>query len=890
MSRRHYTISLATALLEKLRQFLLFFLPMLLMLLVAASIHFYSDYEIRRSSIENAEQLNIQLAQQVIAGDISRIVSDLLFLSDHLNHSAPTSEQAPEQAPEQKRAAITQLFKSFASNKGIYDQLRFIDNHGMEQIRVNYHQGTVTIVPKGKLQDKSERYYVKQGLKLNRGEVYLSPMDLNVESGEIEVPHKPVIRFVTPITASSGQIEGIIVLNYLGRELIDNFRRAVASISDRIHLLNSDGYWLSHINPVREWGFMFNNQSNFGHDFSGEWNRIRKGGSGQFISSRGLFSYLTLNPLQVAQGRAGIAPHRINPSTQKRYQWHIIAHLPSSELESTPVGFLQQNRSLYITIFTFILILSWVLAHNSLRRKQFELHRANELRFRDTLEEIHLAALTITPDGTILFCNNYLLGLLHRRHREVVGKNWFTHFTPSEEQLEAQQFALAHDQEPEHYNYHESHIVNASSELRLIAWTSTTMLDEQQQVESITYIGQDITEQSETREALAKLARAAEQSPAVIMITNTSGAIEYVNPKFTELTGYSFEEIKGENPRILKSGATSPQEYRQLWSTICNGHEWRGTLHNRKKNGELYWESALISPIRNEEGKITHFLSVKEDITTRKALEDEVQRRQEELDQARTLAVVGRMASMVAHDLRNPLSSIKMGLQILSKKLDNDLEEHELCEIGLEQIRYMENIMEGLLAYSRPDKLELSWSNLDKLIETAVSAIQNQVDEHRINITTHYPPTLPTLELDKVKFRRVLNNLLSNAIDSIIEAAPAAPEITIETQLDLNPEGSFIRLEICDNGTGLKQQESGALFEPFVTTRAKGTGLGLAIVKRIVEQHRGSISLSPQPEGGACVLITLPTHYAEMPTAVPSPERQLEQTPETFIQTASLID
>lgn len=879
-------LTFASSVVEKLRQFLLFLLPMLLILFVAGSIHFYSDYEVRRNAIESAERLNIQIAKKMIENDISRIVSDLLFLAEHINHALPHTDRKSEM--------LTDLFHIFAKNKGIYDQLRFIDQSGTEQTRINYSNNDASIVPAESLQDKSERYYVKQGLQLQVGEVYLSPMDLNIESGKIEIPHKPVIRFVTPVRTPSGSHDGIIVLNYLGSELIQNFRRAVASISKRVHLVNSDGYWLSHSNPMLEWGFMFNNHARFQNEFRTEWEKFNRDQNGQFVTSNGLFSYASINPLQIAQRRSGSSAH-VTSNTPEQYGWRIVAHLPSTELESTPSGFLKQNRSLYIAILLFIITLSWILTHNSLRRKAFELQRANELRFRDTLQEIQLAALTLAPSGEILFCNNYLLQLLRKKRTEVIGKNWFEHFAPQGEEQESLRHLLQGESNSDGSTYHESNIVDFRGEQRLIAWTSTTALNDHQQIESVTCIGQDVTEQNQTREELAKLARAAEQSPAVIMITNLTGEIEYVNPKFTQLTGYSINDVLGRNPRILKSGETSQKEYRKLWQTISSGHEWRGILHNRKKNGDLYWESALISPIRNEEGKITHFLSVKEDITARKRLEEEIRSRQEELDQARTLAVVGRMASMVAHDLRNPLSSIKMGLQILSKKKGEDSEEAELHQIGLEQIRYMESILEGLLAYSRPDELDLSWSNLDKLLETAISAIQNQIAEHHIEIITHYPATLPTIEVDKTKMRRVLINLLTNAVDAIHEARPNTPKIIINARMDLNEDGPRIQLEICDNGTGIDFPHRDSLFEPFITTRSKGTGLGLAIVKRIIEQHHGSITLQRNPiaekelvdkgghhHRGTCVVIILPTHHTE---PSPSPLESLETTPESFIQT-----
>jgi PAS domain S-box-containing protein len=134
-------------------------------------------------------------------------------------------------------------------------------------------------------------------------------------------------------------------------------------------------------------------------------------------------------------------------------------------------------------------------------------------------------------------------------------------------------------------------------------------------------IARDITERKRAEEQLRKLSQAVEQSPACVVITDPSGNIEYVNPKFTQLTGYTLEEALGKNPRILKSGETPPEVYKQLWETITSGREWRGEFHNKKKNGELYWESASISPVRDTRGAITHFLAVKEDITERKRAE-----------------------------------------------------------------------------------------------------------------------------------------------------------------------------------------------------------------------------------------------------------------------------
>jgi PAS domain S-box-containing protein len=370
---------------------------------------------------------------------------------------------------------------------------------------------------------------------------------------------------------------------------------------------------------------------------------------------------------------------------------------------------------------------------------------------------------------------------------------------------------------------------------------------------------------AEDEEALRKVSRAVEQSPSTVMITGVDGAIEYVNPKFTQLTGYSLEEVRGRNPRLLKSGETSAEEYERLWQAITSGGEWRGVFHNRKKSGELYWESARISPIRDASGAITHLLAVKEDITERRRLEEEVEQRKREVARNQALAEVGRMANMVAHDLRNPLSSVKMTLQIYGRRPAKrwNPEERELQQIALEQVRYMEEILSDLLSYSRPDSLEPEWLGIDRVLEGAILAAHKHIAEHGVRVTKRYRPGLPTLFADAAKLRQAFANLLENAAQATEGIHDRAPEIEVATELELRPDGSWIRVEIFDNGAGLAPGHEERVFEPFYTTRARGTGLGLAIVRRMAELHGGSVKLHQPGRNRTCATILLPTRAAQ---------------------------
>ena len=179
----------------------------------------------------------------------------------------------------------------------------------------------------------------------------------------------------------------------------------------------------------------------------------------------------------------------------------------------------------------------------------------------------------------------------------------------------------------------EHRIIHKSGTERWVNNKVAVTLDAKGEIKSLNGFIMDITDMKAAIKKLAQLNRAVEQSPSTVVITNAVGEIEYANPKFSSLTGYTIEEAAGKNPSILKSGEQPKEFYRHLWDTILSGKEWRGEFHNRKKNGELYWEFASISPIRDSEGKITHFVAVKEDVTERKSAQEALRVSEEKLRQ-----------------------------------------------------------------------------------------------------------------------------------------------------------------------------------------------------------------------------------------------------------------
>ena len=850
-----------------LRRFLLVFLPLCLLLIAVGMSHYYTAMKLARISLESSEHKNVALAQKGLISEMRAVISDLTFLAK-LNELWDLLDD-PEN--EDARLNLAQEFLYFSEKKGIYDQIRFLSDDGMEIIRINYDEGNPHILAQSELQNKSDRYYFQEALAQDIGGIYMSPFDLNVEEGAIEYPLRPAIRFATPLFNSRGEKKGVLMFNFRGEKLIQGFRQAAASIADHLNLVNNEGYWLSGPRPENEWAFLLEREHSFAQAFPDAWRKILAQDAGSFVTEKGLFTFAIVYPMvsvlefYAEAGMGDISSVSEGQQNAKPRFWKIVSHVSPKALNATSQEFFRQHLLSYMLGGLFLLAGSLIIAQTATRRRQEQAQKNFERRYHDTLENMQLAAVTLNADGRITFCNDYLLNLTGWQQKEITGQDWFDSCViPEDRQRTRHAYTeIITGDAPPHTV--ESHIMAKTGEPRLFAWTNTLSCGRFGEVTTLTSIGQDITQQRESEQQLRKLSRAVEQSYNSVMITDAQGIIEYINPRFTELTGYSTKEILGQTPRILKSGETSDIDYHQLWEIIKQGNEWRGVFHNRKKNGELYWEDTMISPIRNEQGEISHFLAIKEDITEHMLLKKEVEERNQEIARTQTLTAMGRMATMIAHDLRNPLSSIKMTLQIWGKRAEESWGEEakEMKQISLDQVRYMENILADLLAFSRPDALNPEWLNINKLLDSAINTTQKTIQKYDAKIITEYQPQLPTIHGDATKLRQVFSNLIMNALESA-DSVNHIPNIRINAHVEVDNATPAIRIDIHDNGNGIDPAQKDKLFEPFFTTRAKGTGLGLSIVKRILDQHHGQISLDTDENNGACARVILPIGPVEL--------------------------
>ncbi len=822
-------------------------LPFTFLLLLIFGLHYSIHNTLDLKHREQSEKMHVELASKILHNNLHGIMTDTNFLTHFVGKFITSSKGMNE--------SLVKLFQhqflTFSQNKKVYDKIRLFDPQGKELIHVNYQDGESLLVDNSQLQNKKNRGYFQKIVAQPSNTPYISPLEPNVENNTIEFPVKPIIRVGKTIRDESGKLIAVVILNYLGKNLFNDLDITAGDNNRNITLIDNESFYITGSDHL-QYGYLFNDKEGFDLKYNEAWKIIKASRLGQFMNNDGLFSFTSINPLLTDM-----------VSTEfygNSYHWKVISHVNQDILNETCLAFLGFYIVLYLAIFIVAVIVSVVIAINLMRRKNIEIQNEYERQFRTILEDVQLLALMVDSNGNITFCNDYFLNLTSWTRDKALDKNWHSCFVFEGDIEIAEKLALEINNKHEAVTDIEFSVVTTKNQRKTITWNATPTQNASGKFLGITYIGMDVTSQRQMEDKVRLLNRAVEQSPVVVMLTDTSGRIEYVNNRFFKLTGYSREEIIGHSPKMLKSGETSAIEYKKLWQSITRGEEWRGIFHNRKKNGELYWEAAFISAVKNEEGEITNFLAIKEDITEIRHLRDEVTWHQYELSETKELATVGRMANMIAHDLRNPLSSIKMGVQILHKQAlkKEDEKQRELMDISLQQIRYMEEILKDLLSYSRQDELKLEWLTIEKILDDAIFLLHKQIEDTKAVIKRQYQKGIPTLNGDEVRLKQIFTNLISNAIQASEGNDKSIPEIIISTSLSLGDAVTSIQIEVADNGTGIDPEIEDSLFDPFITTRAKGTGLGLAIVERVIKQHNGQISIESSTTCGTRAKVILP--------------------------------
>lgn len=394
-----------------------------------------------------------------------------------------------------------------------------------------------------------------------------------------------------------------------------------------------------------------------------------------------------------------------------------------------------------------------------------------------------------------------------------------------------------------------------------------------------------ITVSRAMEKTLRQLSAAVEHSPVSILITDTSGAIEYVNPKFCRASGYSPEEVIGQNPRILKGPSPSPEFYKNLWDTILSGREWHGELHNRRKDGSLAWSMASISPIFDENGTISHFVGVREDIEQLKMLQEELANiaQLEKIARNRAEAATRTKSNFLAcmsHEIRTLLNAILGMSDLLS---ENQLSEEQMKYLKVirsagETLQYL---IEDILDLSKIEagmlKLESVLFNIHDCIQQLIDIMSVKASAKGVILSSSYNQDVPEWLIgDSLRLRQILINLVGNAI----KFTDSGGSVSLRVEpIQLSDTEIQIMFSVTDNGIGIAPEKQDTIFDNFTqadstTTRSYGgTGLGLPISRHLVGMMGGEIGVKSAPGKGSCF------HFSArfgIPTEAPEDYQQEE--------------
>ncbi len=380
-----------------LKVFFLIFLPIMFVITSLSYFYYTSINNANIQALKDNEKFRISLQGEAFREECRDVVSDLIVLSSHIELSVLINKNNDDNL-----GALEYEYLIFAQSKDIYDQVRLLKADGMEVVRVNFNEGKPELVPRKELQFKGGRYYFKDTIKLKRGEIFVSPFDLNTEGGEIEQPLKPTIRFGMPIFDKNEEVWGMIVLNYLGSKLLEKIEKAAHQAKSKGYnlLINSDGYFLKGVANNDEWGFMFPERKNktFKNMFNNSWDAINAVSSGQLYVEQGLLTFDTLYPLteglKSSSGSNEVFGESVKALDANKYYWKLASFIPEDRVYGL-TAYLRSVLIVFNLLFITILgVFAWLLSRAIIQ------HRLDEAKIKRLA---HFDDLTGLPNRSLLY-------------------------------------------------------------------------------------------------------------------------------------------------------------------------------------------------------------------------------------------------------------------------------------------------------------------------------------------------------------------------------------------------------------------------------------------------------------------------------------------------------
>ncbi len=538
----------ATTSVSKLRRTLALFLPFAFLFCSGAYLLYRAEVQKSHDQRARKERETIIAGTESIGYSLQDVGRDLLFLVAH-----PNRRTALNDASEQNLAKLASDWIAFSNAKQVYDKIRWIDEHGMEVLRVDYEPHGALVIWKSELQDKANRYFFTETNKLDKGRIFVSPLDLNVDFGAVETPHKPTIRLGAPIFDDNDKRRGILLINYAAAELLERFAQATRLRGRSNWLVNQDGYWLKGNQPTDEFGFMLNRKNaTLAQQYPQAWQQISRKEEGQFETAAGLWTFSTIRPLRelaASRNASGKSIHNIHALSD--YAWKHVSFMPAEEYNEGTLNF---GARLGAGTFLFLLFFLWAIirkVNTRIEKEQASLELAEQ--------SAHLSSLLDTiPDpiwlknteGVFLACNRAVENLLGVPVEKILGHTESEFLDP-----EQVKHVRAYDQEA----------IQAGRAITKELWVDLASNHRQALMETIKApvltpggqligvlgIARDITERKRTEEELRRnhqlLVNLTNHSPGAVyqfrMFPDGRSCLPYVSAGFSSLFGLSQEQV-----------------------------------------------------------------------------------------------------------------------------------------------------------------------------------------------------------------------------------------------------------------------------------------------------------------------------------------------------------
>lgn len=806
------------------QRFLLIFLPLSLGLGIVIGLLHRIEIVADRWLVETNEARNVEIQKRLAMEHFIVARSDINILAAQ-NELRDFLENNKDNIPvaETARKGIAQEYLTLAIQAGDLDQIRFIDLTGQEIVRVNFNDGRPKILEESSLQNQSSRYWFQEGIKLRQGEIFVSPLDLNVDNGKLTMPFKPMIHFATPVFDRQGQKRGVAVLNHLGKVIVDSLENSTAI--GTMLLVNSQGYWLKGRTPEEEWGFMIPERSDrtFSREFPQAWSQISKNQAGQFSTPEGLFAFQTLSPQIITQSGSKSLSASLespgNPIPGVKDEWKIISFVPNSLLDQRLAPARNRSLFLYLGLLSLGGVGAYFVAFSQVKRRIAEKDlRKSESRYQKLAANIPgmIYQFTLQPSGRGGFT------YASQGCQDIYG------LTPLE--LISQ----------ENINLERTHPEDIPSLQRAIALSAQTL-------ENFLWDGR-IMNSTETK-WLRAISRPEKQTNGDIIWDGI--LIDITEMKIGELALRDLKaQLETKVVERTKELKQSELELRQkaidLEAALQQLHKTQSEIVQNEKMSSLGQLVAGIAheinnPVNFIYGNLVHAAKYTEEILELLNLYQKSSSAPPKLVKEFEQEIE---IDFIKDDLPKLLTSMKAGADRIQK------------------------IVLSLRNFSRMDESDIKEVDIHEGIDSTLTILQSRLkaksNRPEIFIKKNYD-RLPLVECYAGQLNQVFMNVLSNAIDALEESSAITKrklQITINTK---RVDYHRIEIKIVDNGNGVPESARAKLFNPFFTTKdvGKGTGLGLSISYQIiVDKHNGNLSFASDLGQGTEFTITIPVRQS----------------------------